>query len=376
MPGDWVTETGIPCFRPHVRRDDEGNVLYEITPADLAEIADQSNKFTVELHGNKPPITEGHRNFAKDAKEADQPLVLGYADNFRVSKLPDGTPCIVADRHYLAQYQDRAKRHPYPSVDYLHGKRAIVGLAKLTRPPALNTGAVYYPGTNESVYIYAAGDEPVDDQTKPTPEATPQPGPEANQAPQLTPEEVQGCEKVYAYLCSKYKWMAAAAQQYDAGPGTPNGDNTHVQGDDDKPKPKKDDKEPDMSQADTATVQQYESRIAAQEAQIAGLLRKDQERDVNALLDQLEKVERYQFDRAAEFDRLIAATAADRQKRAEEIRKYHPQTGGRVEVYAGNVTPGGPVETSRETMNAAVQYASRHNCDYDTALAAVKQGKR
>lgn len=350
MPGQWITETGVPAFRPHVRKDKDGNVLYEVTAADIPEIARNSARVSVELHGNKPPITEGHRNFAPDAKEADQPLVFGYLDNFRTGSLPDGTPCVLCDRHYMAQHAERAKRHPFCSVDYVHQLKAIVGLAKLTRPPALNLGAVYYPGTQYPVYVYA-----MNDQT---------PAPTEPQTPELTPEEIQGCEKVMAYFMSKYAWVKTVAEKYSSAPSATN---TNMPEADSRAQPEPE-PEPEPAKKDDE-AEKYQ-------AEAAGLKVKLAEVEVDRLLDRLELVERYQFDRGDERARLIPLDDAAREKRLSEIRKYHPQLPGghQIEVYQGDPT-GRPKAATQEQMNKALAYSERNKVPYADALAAVKAGK-
>lgn len=392
---DWVTETALPCFRPHVRRDPEGNVLYEVTADDLPEIARNSATLTVELHGNKPPITEGHRNFAADARECDQPLVMGYLENFRMGRLPDGVPCIVCDRKYMARHATTYQRHPFPSVDYLPSRRAIVGLAKLTRPPALNMGSVYYPGTTDPVYVYAVGDEPTT--ASPSPETPLRPDPPAGQTPNndtplLTPEEQAGCEKVYKYLCSKYPWMGAAAQKYDADMlAQPGATNTGVPEEErGKPQPdtegkeevveetvKKKDRIETMSATEAAAVQTYVAELTKLKAVLQAERDRRQAAEVDALLDQLEKVERYQFDRPAERVELLGMDDAARTARAERIRKYHPREegeAGRIEVYRGTVGGPAPVTTQAQATRAR-EYADKNKVDYADALNLVKAGK-
>jgi len=362
MP-DWVTEVGLPCFRPHVRKDLYGNVKYEVTAADIDEIVKNSSDLTVHLHGNKPPITEGHRDFSPSAKEKDQPLILGHMDNFTKGALPDGTPAVLCDRHYMPQHAERAKRHPFPSVDYLPKSKKIVGLAKLTKPPELNVGAAYYPGTTEPVYVYSM---------------------EAAPTPEYTPEEMEGCEKVFKYLTQKYgSW--------------PSANNTYVPSelDDDKKKGKE---MPESNQAANAEliekyeaaqaelVQKYEAtnklletaqaQLKGNQDQISKLIQEREGDKVDRILDNLEKVERYQFDRPAEREVMLAMTEAERVKRAESIRKYHHKLpgGDRIEVYEGNAE--GPVqETSRDLSNKAVRMASAEGISYDAALAKIKGGK-
>jgi hypothetical protein len=394
---EWITETGIPCFRPHVRRDPDGTVLYEVTAADLPEIARNSATVTIELHGDKPPITEGHRDFAPDAREEDQPLVLGYIENFRVGQLPDGTPAVLCDRRYMAKYAQRYQRHPFPSVDYIHARRAIVGLAKLTRPPALNTGAVYYPGTNDPVYMpleSGKSEKTVGDNIKTEEEAgkppkqaeaiaervagnqmgdRETPPPSSAGPPELSPEEVAGSEKVYRYLCSKYKWMGDAHAKYQAesagqaaGAAYPQGDNTHIAVDESmKKKPKE---ETVSNAADASRIQKYE-------AQLAQLIQEREADKVGRLLDQLEQVERYQFDRAAEEKRMVILTQEERVARCEEIRKFHQRLPGadRIEIYRGEV---GSIkqQTTKEMADKAVKYATKHGLSYDEALVKVKAG--
>lgn len=411
----WIHETGIPAFRAHVRAVPDAPPVV-VTNDDLATILANIVKYAGKFHGGKIPITEGHRNLAPDAKEADQPLTLGYSDNWRSGQLPDGTPAILCDRHYMAKYADRATRHPHTSIEYLPISKVIIGLAKLTRPPELNLGSVYYP-TGEPVYVYAASMGDGMDE-KPGAESKPEEKPALDAptapVPELTPEEMAGSEKVYAYLCSKYAWMAACAKKYangdsgaeepevaeepDENAAEPQANNTAVPkeiGDDDEAKKKKKlkpetEETPTMSAATLEKVQQYEAELAAMkskqaasdakqaatETQFSALLVEREKEKIGRLLDQLEHVEHYQFDRATEEAAMIAMTAADREKRAASIRQFHHRLPGheQVQVYQGVAE--GPVPPSTdEQMKRAVKHASKNGISYDEAIAAVKAGK-
>lgn len=418
---EWITETGLPCFRPHVRRDPDGNVLYEVTAADIPEIARNSSTVTVELHGNKPPITEGHRDFSPDAKESNQPLVLGYLENFRPGALPDGTPCVLCDRRYMAKYAETYQRHPFPSVDYLPARKAIVGLAKLTRPPALNLGGVYYPGTEEPVYVYSLGRDAMplkegssretigenikteEEHGKPRKQAeaialkeagksnqygsamnnvedhnehqTPPPKPAEGAKPEnpnppptqptehseLTPEELQGCEKVVRYLSSKYPAIAKLMAPTESGPGFAGGNNTHPPAE----KREEEKEERAMHNAADAIPQKYVAEITSLRAELEAS-------KVDKLLDGLAT---YQFDREAERKAMLATDAAGRKAIADRIQKYHPQIAPeRIEIYRGDVTVKEP-ETTKAQVDQAVKYATKHGLSYDDAIAKVKAGQ-
>lgn len=299
------------------------------------------------MHGGKPPQTEGHRNFDPQAKEADQPTVLGYCDNFRLATLPDGTKAIVCDQHTQAQYIERAKNLPYVSVEYQSDKKRIIGVARLKRPPYLNLGGTFYPDGKQSVFIYSMVGK-MDDQ-KPTD----QPAPDTEE---LTPEETAAAEKVYRYMCRKYAWMGDAAKKYEAmASATNTAPPEHKEPDGDEP-------------------EEYKAlrlKVAKLEA--------ERERDKVAKLVDTLRVEGYQFDANAEEARLLALDDAGRTRRVDEVRKFHQRTkqagtAAPVQVYQGSVTPSGGKEdtVSQETVAKALQYMkANEGVEFYQALAAV-----
>jgi hypothetical protein len=338
------TEVGVPVFRPHKRAD------YEVTAADLHEIAANSNRSTAVLHGGKVPHNEGHRSFDPKFDEKLQPDTFGYCDNFRVSTLSDGVPAIICDRHILTDKFEQAAKHPYPSVEYQAATKTIIGVARLTRPPFLNLGAVFY---NEGHPIYVYSMEPTvsdmpNDKTKP--QDTPG---------TLTPEEIVGAEKLYGYLKTKYSWVAKCEAQF--------GENAKTEPKtDDKTKPKEDD-----------SVKAYAAELAATKTEVERLRKEAAAEKIGRTLDGL-VVEGYQFDRSAEETTMLALDETGRKGRVEAIKKFHhrnPTPTGLINVYSGNVEgPNGPAD--QDTVRKAQTYQAEHKVDFGTALEAVKQGKK
>lgn len=374
-PDLWVIEVGVPVFCPHVRRGPDGNVLYEVTDSDIPVIASESAK--LEAKGTIPRQTIGHVNLAPDADESKQPPLIGFERNFRVGTW-QGRPAVVCDVYTRRDKWEQAENFPYRSAEYRPKSKQIRGVARLLRDPWLDLGTLVYDSADGPVYFYAMG-SPMPDDKKPD-EAPPTPAPAAtDETPEMTPEEQKVADKVYRYFLSANKWMSHCAQKYQngepaaAGPAFPGGNNTTV------PTEKKKDEETVPNQSPEQTVQYaaIEERCKKLEAQNATLIADREGEKVDRLLDQLEKVELYQFDREDERKAMLAMDTAGRAKRADSIRKFHHRLPGgeMIQTYQGHAEGGKAPDTTEGQMRAAVSYATKHGCDYDTAIAAVKAGK-
>lgn len=361
-------ESGIPVFRPHVRHALDVNgqptdrVKYAVTDDDLEEICQNSNA-TVERDCHFPRSTIGHVNFKPNCPEHAQPAKwTGYAVNYRVGVMPAGDKVILADIYTHRDFVEECRGYPYRSAEYNWKSKRIGGVARILRDPALGLGTTPYQD-DDSYTCYA--------------EAVMTPDPSAGNpmsGGDLNPDEAVLADRLWSYFAAKYPGLAsAAAGSAPTGPdGLPEGDQKpepeesedeqreKAEGeeseDDDeeesvpgkspvaKPKKKKKPSEDDdvsKNAEGTVTVEMYQASQDEVKTLRASLATKDaevQKAKVAVILDQLEKVEHYEFDRAEVETEMLALDEAGRTKKAENIRKFNKKTdGGAVQVLEGNV---------------------------------------
>jgi hypothetical protein len=129
--GAFVLEEGVPIFGSHSRELPGGKKVV-VTDEDLPDICHNTHEL---FNGYFPCVTIGHRNHNPNAKEIDQPPVVGF-----IVGLEPRDGVIFADlliyRHKLSDYIS----YPYRSAEYVAESKTIVGLAVLTRPPFLGIG--------------------------------------------------------------------------------------------------------------------------------------------------------------------------------------------------------------------------------------------
>lgn len=356
IDGNWVIESGVPIFRPHVRRDKKGKELYRVTDSDLYAIAKASNTVDERMHGDKPPQSLGHRKFQPDVDEQDQPEIVGYETNFRVKTLPDGKNVLVCDRFTQANRWEECKSYPYCSAEYHPGMKKIIGLARLRVPPELNLGGIFYPKSNEQVFVYSYSGETTMNDEQMNDDGIGQMNDDDHG---LDEAQQKVAEQVYRYMCKKYSWMGAAAKKYEADMGgstTPIGSGSAMPS--------------TGSQPPNDEMQQY-SAIMAEAKYERNLAKTDR-----ALLEL--EAENYEFDRSAERGLMVSMDDEGRAARVQNIKKFHRKRDGRVQIYSGTVESdiahtGG---ISQEDMSAVMSYAAEHELSYPVALERYMNAKK
>lgn len=185
------------------------------------------------------------------------------------------------------------------------------------------------------------------DQTPP-PVAGQEPPPAAGKSPEMTPEDKQKADMLFAYFMQANPWMAKCQAEYGKEDQSQKPDEM---GDDDKKKDKGDD---DMADKDTAKMQ---ADLEASKAELAKLAKAADEAKVDAMLAKFEG-EGYEFDAAFERDSLLTFSADKRDAYLANARKRYPKkpVGDMVGIYRGSVEGGGTngKELDRDGLNAAL----------------------
>lgn len=123
----------LPVFCCHTRVDENGTPVYNVCTADLFQIAHNTNET---IGQTLPPVTLGHRDFSRDAKEEDQPTFVGFTANYEVEG-----DFIWCDFYHENNFEGQV---PYRSVDYSPSQKRILGVALTKKPPYLDLGTVVY----------------------------------------------------------------------------------------------------------------------------------------------------------------------------------------------------------------------------------------
>lgn len=112
---DYIIKRNVPILDEHVVRDDDGEPLYNINAQKLHYIANRNNQ-RVKQTGDLCPVVIGHTD--DDAKEEDQPEVVGYAWNYRVKPLGrTGRKAITATFKLHRKHLDKIRKYPRRSVE-------------------------------------------------------------------------------------------------------------------------------------------------------------------------------------------------------------------------------------------------------------------
>jgi hypothetical protein len=135
----------VAVFKPHRRVCPDGTVI-DVTDADLPEIASNVNR-TYELDGELVRLVIGHRQQAPGFPEPLQPLVVGYARNYRAELVerPGGQALRLTHTEYVRrEHENEAGKYPGRSPEYDPVSKTITAVALLTRDPFLTLGTVAY----------------------------------------------------------------------------------------------------------------------------------------------------------------------------------------------------------------------------------------
>lgn len=149
-PAQFRRVDRVAVFKPHRRRLPDGTEL-DVTAADLPEIAANVNR-AYERDGELVRLVIGHRQQASGFPERLQPLVVGYARNYRAELVerPGGKALRLTQTEYVRrEYEDEARKHPGRSPEYDPQGKTITAVALLTRDPFLTLGTVAYEGAGD-----------------------------------------------------------------------------------------------------------------------------------------------------------------------------------------------------------------------------------
>lgn len=149
-PAKYKATQRVAVFRPHTREavNAKGErITVEVTPADLAVIARNSNQCYQSGHLN--PLCLGHRKHDPNAPETSQPPIVGYIGDFKAEVVNRPGGPILSITHTEFVPVDKVpilREYPYRSAEYDPTAKVIDGCAALKRRPYLDLGTVQYTG--------------------------------------------------------------------------------------------------------------------------------------------------------------------------------------------------------------------------------------
>jgi hypothetical protein len=150
-PDLFVARRSIPILDEH-----QHSTKGDIDEGLLQLLAENSNA-RAEGTGNYALIFVGHTDDEGD--EDDQPDVVGYARNFRVSPFM-GRPCLYADLYFYKSDYKRAMKYPHRSVERFRseedrGANFIDAIALLKRTPERDLGLLVEYARGGSLVRYS-----------------------------------------------------------------------------------------------------------------------------------------------------------------------------------------------------------------------------
>ncbi len=162
-PTRWELVEDVNVFDEHTdRRGDK--VVRKFTRADLEKIAEKCNHR--DRIGQHCPLTLGHTK--DDAKEKDQPEIVGYARKFRVAFDATLNRHVIRATYYLRRDRaEEAREYPRISVEYWPDGKFFDPIALLRRTPQRDLGQWTYHrrGKAKAACVrYAMGEQPMADE--------------------------------------------------------------------------------------------------------------------------------------------------------------------------------------------------------------------
>lgn len=110
-----ITKTNVPILDEHILFDEEGKELAHIDESRLKKIAALANQ-RVRDTGDMVPIIIGHTKDNTD--EEEQPEIVGYASNFKVSKFfKTGRKALTATFKFFKKYLSKIRKYPRRSIE-------------------------------------------------------------------------------------------------------------------------------------------------------------------------------------------------------------------------------------------------------------------
>lgn len=377
-PEKYTRVAAVPIFVPHERMktgSDGKKRKITVTTADLQTIADRRNQIERD-DGVMVRIAPGHTNPDKDAPEQKQPEVWGYARNHRVGRWGPGKKIGLLHDWYIRNDKlAEARTFPFRSPEYYPQAKDITAVALLRRDPELDLGIVTFSrGSQGPVYFYA-----MENDMDPTaaPDATVDPN---------APIEPSHEEKVEQYMrhCHSHPYARYFSEHYGAegapGPGMPAAGDVSVPGmggTKEKEPLREEDESVRMGRdSDAIRYARIERDMKALRESNDQLRYAAEKADAERVVTQLQAEGFAIPDKAKLVGQLAKMPSAARDERCEEIRACYqrdPAAVPQVPLYRGKVEGGAePPTMTRELRDQAVRYASENDCDFDTALAAVR----
>lgn len=357
-PGQYHVRRGAHVFDEHDEHDREGKLARRFDRTSLEEIARRCNER--DRRGALCPLTIGHTR--DGAPESEQPPIVGYARNFRVSYSADqGRHFLLADFWIHKDHYDLASQYKRVSVELWPKDRILDPIALLRRTPQRDLPQWTYAMHGKHQVIRYAMEERDDEQDPTLPPAAehdeqgpppaegdssdggPPPGDEP--APAANPDDptdedhrmVDRFARTLRYMCDGHaKKYASATQGPPAFPGNTNAVPGAV------PPPKLEDKDT-LKMQKAISDSQLERRLKAMEQEVRQLRYEKAHAEARALASQL-YYEGKEVDVAAEAKRMAGMNAEQRQAHCDYVRKYH-RTREDVVLY------GAPLNTGADPLN-------------------------
>lgn len=141
----WKIIPDVPLFDVHQEKNEKGEVVRDITPDFLQELADTCN-LREEATGDVSPSGAGHLlrdPDGKPVKETDQPAIWAYYRNFHVGEFgPSKKTALLADCYVKPEHYDEYVSYPRRSVELWWKDKIIDWVGALRRTPKRDLGLI------------------------------------------------------------------------------------------------------------------------------------------------------------------------------------------------------------------------------------------
>ena len=375
-PTKYVRVDNVPIFCPHERQLRNGHKLV-VTESTLDEIAHNAHE-RQNGAGQLVRVTLGHIIQDKNTPETKQPRPVGFARITDVGTFGPGHETGLMSTLYIRREDwEEAKTYPFRSAEYYPDNQTITGVALLRRDPELDLGLITYEGGRVCLHYAMEANMPDEsflDGAKLDNKGSDLDMKDQKQADDPEYKKFEGYvsrHPVLNYVCQKYAADAASMPAPTMG-DEPGGGNTYMPG-------MEEDKKQPMSMQRSREALNYERRIQDLEVKYA---KEQREKRLLLYRSDLERLQQegYELDLAAEMEDVKDLTPEQFTRHKNRIaRNYQraPVAYGREPLAIGSSGVEGL--TSRDKpltkaeRDAAVQYAADHDCDFGTALAAIKK---
>lgn len=368
----YSVERGVAVFGPHTRKvvdpdtmEETGVVKYEVSERDLDEICRNSNEAAKKCHFGRQTI--GHVKFNSTPESLQPADLVGHVANYRVGRLPDGSPVVIADLYTRNELKEKASKFPYRSAEYRFKEKRICGVARLLRDPELMLGTASLGGSSDVECYGDAYVSSANESSHGVPDGMIAAG-------DLSPDEMATADRIFFYLCSKYKSLkeVCCGEQ----PKTTNNDSSTEPEKYEMNAPKADEVDTGVSSGiSVEAYQALEQKFNSMAESHKKMFLENERFKVERMLDSLD-VEKYQFDREEAISVMIPRDDAGRKKFVEFIKGCKRIVGDDVSVLQGDslVSTTSSSGISKAVYDKAWNHMRRTSCTWEDALAAT-QGK-